>query len=113
MKSRASILRAPHAKFETVELDVDDPQPTEVLVKMVASGLCQSDDHVATGDISVPVFPSAAVTRGRGSSWRSGQRYAVFPRAITWFSRSWPSAVAAGSVPAGTRICATTEQTSW
>src|SRR5258708_33069187 len=66
MKTRASILRAPHTKFETVELDVDDPGPTEVLVKMVASGLCQSDDHIATGDIPVPVFPFCGGHEGAG-----------------------------------------------
>ena len=66
MKTRASILRAPHAKFETIELDVDDPGPTEVLVKMAASGLCHSDDHVATGDIPVPVFPFCGGHEGAG-----------------------------------------------
>jgi NDMA-dependent alcohol dehydrogenase len=66
MKTRASILRAPHSKFESVELDVDDPQPTEVLVKMVASGLCHSDDHIATGDLPVPVFPFCGGHEGAG-----------------------------------------------
>lgn len=66
MKTLASILRAPHGKFESVELDLDDPQPTEVLVKMVASGLCHSDDHIATGDIAVPVFPFCGGHEGAG-----------------------------------------------
>jgi hypothetical protein len=102
MKTRASILRAPHAKCETVELDVDDPQPTEVLVKMVATGLCHSDGHIATGDIPVPVFPFCGGHEGAG----------IRP-VITSFSRSCRPAVAAGSVPADTRTCVTTGQTFW
>ena len=66
MKTRASILRQAPGKYETVELDLDDPRPGEVLVKMVASGMCHSDDHVATGDIPVPVFPFCGGHEGAG-----------------------------------------------
>jgi len=33
---------------------------------MVASGLCHSDDHIATGDIPVPVFPFCGGHEGAG-----------------------------------------------
>lgn len=66
MKTRASILRKAPGAYETVELDLDDPRPNEVLVKMVASGLCHSDDHIATGDFPVPVFPFCGGHEGAG-----------------------------------------------
>ena len=49
MKTRAAVLRALNAPFcvETVELD--PPRRGEVLVRMVASGVCQSDLHFITG----------------------------------------------------------------
>jgi Zn-dependent alcohol dehydrogenase len=68
MKPRASILRIRPAKYETVELELDDPQTTEVPAKTVATDLCPSDDHVATGSIPVPVFPFCGGHQGAGSS---------------------------------------------
>jgi NADPH:quinone reductase-like Zn-dependent oxidoreductase len=108
-EDRASILRAPHSKYETVQLDLDDPQPTEVLVEMVATGMCHADDHMATGDIPVPVFPICGGHKGAGVVQESVPPDAVFSRAITSFSRSFRSVVAAGFVLADSRTCATTQ----
>ena len=58
--------RACPCTYETIELDLDDRQPAEVLVKTVATSMCHSDDHVATGAIPVPVFPICAVHEGAG-----------------------------------------------
>ncbi|HEY1968923.1 MAG TPA: NDMA-dependent alcohol dehydrogenase [Pseudonocardia sp.] len=66
MKTRASIVRSVPGKYETVELDLEEPQHSEVLVKMVASGLCHSDDHVATGDMPVGVLPMCGGHEGAG-----------------------------------------------
>jgi S-(hydroxymethyl)glutathione dehydrogenase/alcohol dehydrogenase len=38
-------------------VELDPPREHEILVRMVASGLCHSDDHFATGDISVGRLP--------------------------------------------------------
>ncbi|WP_448809235.1 NDMA-dependent alcohol dehydrogenase [Agromyces bauzanensis] len=54
VKTRAAIVRQqPATEFEVVDLELDDPRQGEILVKMVASGLCHSDYHLLTGD-SVP-----------------------------------------------------------
>lgn len=54
VKTRAAIVRQqPAAEFEVVDLELDDPRQGEILVKLVASGLCHSDYHLLTGD-SVP-----------------------------------------------------------
>jgi len=66
VKTRAAVVLQTPGKYETVEVDLDDPRPNEVLVKMVAAGLCHSDDHVASGDIAVPVFPFAGGHEGAG-----------------------------------------------
>jgi S-(hydroxymethyl)glutathione dehydrogenase/alcohol dehydrogenase len=49
-----------------MELELDDPRQGEITVKMVASGLCHSDDHVATGDIPVAALPFAGGHEGAG-----------------------------------------------
>ena len=40
-----------HQKWEVEEVDLDGPKENEVLVKLTASGLCHSDDHLVTGDM--------------------------------------------------------------
>ncbi len=66
MKSRGAILRQTPGKFEVVDLEVDDPRQNEIRVKMVASGLCHSDDHMATGDLPVAVYPVCGGHEGAG-----------------------------------------------
>ena len=66
MQTRGAIVRQAPGKYEVVDLEVDDPRPGEIQVKLVASGLCHSDDHVATGDIPVGVYPFAGGHEGAG-----------------------------------------------
>jgi NDMA-dependent alcohol dehydrogenase len=51
VKTRAAVLWGLHQKWEIEELDLDGPKEGEVLVKLTASGLCHSDDHLVTGDM--------------------------------------------------------------
>ena len=55
-----------------MDLEVDDPQPGEIQVKLVASGLCHSDEHIATGDIPVGVYPFAGGHEGAGIVTKAG-----------------------------------------
>jgi S-(hydroxymethyl)glutathione dehydrogenase/alcohol dehydrogenase len=66
MKTRAAIVRTVPGKYETAEVDLEEPRSGEVLVKMVASGLCHSDDHVATGDFPVGILPMCGGHEGAG-----------------------------------------------
>ena len=52
MKTRAAILRERNTPWSVEEIELDPPKAGEVLVKMVASGLCHSDEHVLTGDLA-------------------------------------------------------------
>ncbi|MEB3371949.1 NDMA-dependent alcohol dehydrogenase [Saccharopolyspora mangrovi] len=64
--TRTSIIRQVPGTYETVEVELDDPRQGEVTVKLAASGLCHSDDHVATGDVPVGVYPYAGGHEGAG-----------------------------------------------
>jgi S-(hydroxymethyl)glutathione dehydrogenase/alcohol dehydrogenase len=47
------------------DVELDPPREGEVLVKLVASGLCHSDEHLVTGDIPIP-FPVVGGHEGAG-----------------------------------------------
>ncbi len=66
MLTRGAVLREVPGRYEVVELEVDDPRPGEIRVRMVATGLCHSDDHHATGDMRVGVLPFAGGHEGAG-----------------------------------------------
>src|SRR5215475_13937313 len=50
MTARAAVCRKAGEPWEITELELDDPQAGEILVKFHAAGLCHSDDHVQKGD---------------------------------------------------------------
>ena len=66
MKTRGAIIRQAPGKYEVVPLDLDDPHPGEIQVKLAVAGLCHSDDHIATGDMPVGVYPFAGGHEGSG-----------------------------------------------
>jgi NDMA-dependent alcohol dehydrogenase len=55
MKTKAAVLWGLHQKWEVEEIDLDGPGRGEVMVKMTASGLCHSDEHLVTGDLAMPM----------------------------------------------------------
>ena len=54
MKMKAAILWEPKTDWSVEEVELDPPKAGEVLVKLVGSGLCHSDEHLLTGDLAVP-----------------------------------------------------------
>jgi NDMA-dependent alcohol dehydrogenase len=54
MRSRAAILHDVGGPWSVEDYELDAPRAGEVLVQMAAAGLCHSDDHVLTGDMSAP-----------------------------------------------------------
>ena len=66
VNTRGAIMRSAPGKWEVVDLVADDPQPGELQVKVAASGLCHSDDHVATGDMPVGHYPFLGGHEGAG-----------------------------------------------
>jgi S-(hydroxymethyl)glutathione dehydrogenase/alcohol dehydrogenase len=66
MLTRAAVLREAPGELEVVDLELDDPRPGEIQVKLVASGMCHSDDHISTGDLVVGTYPFATGHEGAG-----------------------------------------------
>lgn len=66
MRTRGAIIRTAPGPYEVVDLEVADPIDGEVQVRLVAAGLCHSDDHVTVGDSAAPVYPFALGHEGAG-----------------------------------------------
>lgn len=55
MKMKVALLTEPNGQFSIETVDLEQPKQGEVLIKMVASGICHSDWHVATGTTHHPM----------------------------------------------------------
>lgn len=53
--TKAAVVAAPGAPFTVQEISLDGPRPGEVLVEMVAAGLCHTDLTVQAGGIPFPL----------------------------------------------------------
>ncbi|TPW16199.1 MAG: putative zinc-containing alcohol dehydrogenase [Acidimicrobiaceae bacterium] len=85
MKTRAAILWETNTPWSVEEIDLDPPGPGEVLVKLAASGMCHSDEHLVTGDLpfELPIIgghEGAGVVQevGEGVSWLAAGDHVVF-----------------------------------
>ncbi|XP_006152236.1 alcohol dehydrogenase E chain [Tupaia chinensis] len=56
IKCKAAVLWEVKKPFSIEEVEVAPPKAHEVRIKMVATGICRSDDHVVSGNLAVP-FP--------------------------------------------------------
>ena len=83
MKTKAAVVFEGSRQWDVVELDLDGPRQGELLVRMVASGLCHSDDHLTTGDLPMASYPAAGGHEGAGvveevgpntEGWKVGDR---------------------------------------
>lgn len=66
MKTQAAVLFEYGKDWEVEELELDGPKAGEVMVKLAASGLCHSDEHVRIGDIQVEALPFVGGHEGAG-----------------------------------------------
>lgn len=66
MKTKAAVNWGAGQDWKIEELELDDPKHGEVLVKLAASGLCHSDEHIVTGDMPVPAHPYIGGHEGAG-----------------------------------------------
>ena len=67
MKTKAAILRALNTPWSVEEIELDPPKAGEVLVKIVASGMCHSDEHLVTGDLSGATAPLPTIGGHEGA----------------------------------------------
>ncbi len=53
--TEAAVVHGPAAPFSCEEVELDDPRPDEVLVRMVASGMCHTDLSAQAGVVPFPL----------------------------------------------------------
>jgi S-(hydroxymethyl)glutathione dehydrogenase/alcohol dehydrogenase len=85
VKTKAAVLWEVNTPWSVEEIDLDPPGPGEVLVKIAASGMCHSDEHLVTGDLpfAPPIIgghEGAGVVQevGEGVSWLAPGDHVVF-----------------------------------
>ena len=66
MKTRAAVAFEAKKPLEIVELDLEGPKPGEVLVEIMATGICHTDAYTLDGFDSEGIFPSVLGHEGAG-----------------------------------------------
>ena len=66
IKSRAAVAFGPNQPLQIVEVDVAPPKAGEVLVRIVATGVCHTDAYTLSGEDSEGVFPCILGHEGGG-----------------------------------------------
>ena len=66
MKTRAAVAFAPKQPLEIVEVDLEGPKAGEVLVEIMATGICHTDAYTLDGFDSEGLFPSILGHEGAG-----------------------------------------------
>ena len=66
MRTQAAVLWAARQDWKIETVDLGDPVQHEVRVKLAASGLCHSDEHMVTGDSSFEHYPLVGGHEGAG-----------------------------------------------
>jgi S-(hydroxymethyl)glutathione dehydrogenase / alcohol dehydrogenase len=66
IKSRAAVAFAKASPLEIVEVDVAPPRAGEVLVRIVATGVCHTDAYTLSGDDPEGIFPTILGHEGGG-----------------------------------------------
>ena len=64
MKIKAAVIKAMGEPFEIEEIDLDDPRPDEIIVRIVGVGLCHTDIHMRDR-VKIPI-PSVFGHEGAG-----------------------------------------------
>src|ERR1700722_5600038 len=66
MKTRAAVAFAPKTPLEIVEIELEGPKAGEVLVEIMATGICHTDAYTLNGLDSEGIFPSVLGHEGAG-----------------------------------------------
>jgi NDMA-dependent alcohol dehydrogenase len=85
MQTKAAVLWEINKPWSVEDVELDAPKAGEVRVKLAASGLCHSDEHLVTGDLpfALPIIgghEGAGVVEevGEGVSWLAPGDHVVF-----------------------------------
>ena len=95
MKTTVAIVNQQGDDFALQEVELDGPRDDEILVRIVATGLCHTDIHLKD-TLPEAMFPRVFGHEGAGVVRPSARKSAVLRSVTTWCSASAPVA------PAGT-----------
>ena len=73
MKTRAAVAFAPKQPLEIVEVDLDGPKAGEVLVEIMATGICHTDAYTLDGFDKEGIFPRSSAMKAPASFARSAR----------------------------------------
>ena len=110
--TQAAVVESGGAPFTLADVELDEPRPDEVLVRMTAAGLCHTDLGVASGGLPFPL-PGVLGHEGAGVVERVGVGGhlggAGRPRAAVVHLLRWLRATAAAATrPTAPPGCRTT-----
>jgi len=77
MRIRGAVLETKGGAFALQDLEIDEPRADEILVKIVASGICQTDAHARDQHMPVPL-PAVLGHEGAGIVERVGSAVTSF-----------------------------------
>ncbi|MFZ9135593.1 MAG: alcohol dehydrogenase catalytic domain-containing protein, partial [Candidatus Puniceispirillaceae bacterium] len=66
MKTRAAVALAAGKPLEIMEVDLDGPRAGEVLVEIMATGICHTDEFTRSGADPEGLFPAILGHEGAG-----------------------------------------------
>lgn len=73
ISARGAVAYEVGGKWVVEDLELGQPQENEVLIKVMASGLCHSDEHFLTGDYDAPL-PKVGGHEGAGVIVQTGSK---------------------------------------
>ena len=74
---RGMLLEAPGKPLREAELPVPEPGPGQVLLRVLACGVCRTDLHIADGELREPKLPLVLGHQIVGEDAESGERLGV------------------------------------
>ena len=66
MKSTAAVVASRGAASTIEQFDLDEPAPSEIAVRIAATGVCRTDLHIRDGEYPIPDFPVVPGHEGAG-----------------------------------------------
>src|SRR5918995_6447671 len=82
---RAMVLDAPGELLRLAEVPDPAPQPGQVLIRVLACGVCRTDLHVVDGELTEPKLPLVPGHQIVGTVVADGERFAAGDRVgVPW-----------------------------
>jgi len=92
MKMKAMVLNHPRKPLKLTELPIPAPEPSQLLVRVLACGVCRTDLHVVDGELpepKLPLIPGHEIVGRVVKKGRDVERFVVGERiGIPWLGKT-------------------------